>query len=72
MIALDNAIKYSPPARSVTLKMTAADGHGEVVVRDEGSGIPAEEISHVFERFYRGPLPRQVEGAGQRSRTGDR
>lgn len=54
MIVLDNAIKYSPRGRSVSLKMSVANGHAEILVRDEGRGIPPEELPKVFERFYRG------------------
>jgi two-component system OmpR family sensor kinase len=54
VILLDNAIKYSPRDRTVALSMSVADRSAEVVVRDEGRGIPAEEIPKVFERFYRG------------------
>ncbi|TIN07235.1 MAG: histidine kinase, partial [Mesorhizobium sp.] len=54
VIILDNAIKYSPRDRSVTLSMTVMDGHAEIAIRDKGLGIPAEEIPKVFERFYRG------------------
>ncbi len=54
MIVLDNAIKYSPRGRSITLKMAVASGHAEILVRDEGKGIPTEELPKVFERFYRG------------------
>jgi signal transduction histidine kinase len=58
MILLDNAIKYSPPGRSVRVGVAATeDGRCEVAVRDEGAGIPATELSHVFERFYRGHVP---------------
>jgi len=56
MILLDNAIKYSPPNRMVSVCMKAADGYGEVAVRDQGMGISAEELPHVFERFYRGRI----------------
>ncbi len=58
VIVLDNAIKYSPRDRSVTLNVTVAGGHAEIVVRDRGLGIPAEEIPKVFERFYRGRSPK--------------
>jgi signal transduction histidine kinase len=58
VIVLDNAIKYSPRDRSVNLSMTVADGHAEIVVRDKGLGIPAEEIPKIFERFYRGRNPK--------------
>jgi signal transduction histidine kinase len=56
MILVDNAIKYSPPDRAVSVCMKAMDGYGEVAVRDQGVGIPAEELPHVFERFYRGRI----------------
>lgn len=58
LIVLDNAIKYSPRGRSVTLIMTAEDGHARIAIRDKGLGIPAEEIPKVFERFYRGRSPK--------------
>ena len=51
---LDNAIKYSRPGGTVTLKVTTTpDGLPLVQVRDEGMGIPAEDLSHVGQRFYR-------------------
>jgi signal transduction histidine kinase len=58
VIILDNAIKYSPRERSVTLSMTVTDGHAQIAIRDRGLGIPAEEIPKVFERFYRGRSPK--------------
>jgi two-component system, OmpR family, sensor kinase len=54
VILLDNAIKYSPRGRSVNLKMAVVNSHGEITIRNEGKGIPAEELPRVFERFYRG------------------
>ncbi len=51
---LENAIKYSlPDSRAVELSL---EDHGETVelaVRDNGPGIPAEELENVFEPFYR-------------------
>jgi two-component system OmpR family sensor kinase len=58
LILLDNAIKYSPRGGMINLSMKAAEGHAEITIRDNGIGIPAEEISKVFERFYRGRNPK--------------
>jgi two-component system OmpR family sensor kinase len=58
VIVLDNAIKYSPPGRPVTLRLITNRGHAEILVRDRGMGIPAEEVPKVFERFYRGRSPK--------------
>jgi two-component system, NtrC family, sensor histidine kinase KinB len=53
---LTNAVKYSPPGGVITL--TADEAGSDFIrfgVRDQGSGIPAESIAHVFDRFYRAP-----------------
>jgi len=57
---LDNAAKYSPPGGKVEVR--AADG--EVTVRDHGPGIAAEDLPHVFDRFYRSPAARSTPGSG--------
>ncbi len=65
LIVLDNAIKYTPAGGRVRLDVTARDGQRSVIVSDSGIGIPEEQRSHVFERFYRGePARREAEGAG--------
>jgi signal transduction histidine kinase len=51
---LGNAIKYSPEGGCVTLSVSAADGWATLVVRDQGMGIPPEDLPHVFEPFRRG------------------
>lgn len=58
---LVNATKYSPPGSSVYVDVLEKDGHVEVVVSDEGPGIPEEEQALVFERFTRG---RRTSGGG--------
>src|SRR5437016_4211831 len=65
LIVLDNAIKFTPSGGRVRLDVSAQDGRAAVVVSDTGIGIPAEQLPHVFERFYRGdPARREADGAG--------
>ncbi|MEU8198533.1 HAMP domain-containing sensor histidine kinase [Microbispora amethystogenes] len=57
---LDNAVKFSPPGGLVTVRL----GNGVLTVRDEGPGIPQDELPHVFERFWRSPSARGLPGSG--------
>ncbi len=49
---VDNALKHTPTGGHVTLGASPAPGGVEVIVRDSGLGIPAEDLSRIFERFY--------------------
>ncbi len=64
---LSNAIKYTPANGSVRIE-TAVDEAGSVArvsIRDTGVGIPADEVEHVFEKFYRvGANKKQAKGTG--------
>jgi len=62
---LTNAFKNTPPPGSVTVR-GRHDREGEVVLEviDTGTGIPADEIERVFERFYRRTESRKQEGFG--------
>jgi two-component system, OmpR family, sensor histidine kinase MprB len=57
---LDNAAKFSPEGAPVQVRLRA----GELTVRDHGPGIPAEDLPHVFDRFYRAAAARAVPGSG--------
>ncbi|MGO9761104.1 MAG: sensor histidine kinase [Solirubrobacteraceae bacterium] len=57
---IDNAVKYSPPGEAVEIGLSA----GELTVRDHGQGISAEDLPHVFDRFYRGAEARGRPGSG--------
>ena len=50
---LENAIKYSQPQTPVTISLKAVDGQAELAVQDQGIGIPRNDQSRLFERFYR-------------------
>jgi signal transduction histidine kinase len=50
---IGNAIKYSPEGGCVWLEVTASDGWATIAVSDQGVGIPAEDVSRVFEPFVR-------------------
>ena len=64
---LSNAFKFTFEGEiSVTVNATSDASHAEVSVRDTGTGIPAEELPHLFERFRRveGARGRSIEGSG--------
>ena len=50
---LENALKYEPPGGQVTLTLTQSKRKTVLSVRNPGSRIPEEDLSHVFDRFYR-------------------
>lgn len=56
-ILVDNSVKYTPEGGRIRLSTAVRPGErGEeavVTVQDEGSGIPAQSLPHIFERFYR-------------------
>ena len=67
VILLDNAIKYSPSGSVVTVGSRKSGNLGEISVRDQGRGIAAKDLSHIFERFYRADKSRtkaDVDGHG--------
>jgi signal transduction histidine kinase len=60
---IDNSLKFTPPGGHVLVTVRPDERQGEAVLRvtDTGSGITAEDLPHVFERFYRGDKSRQRE-----------
>jgi len=64
---LDNAVKYSPKSSEVIVKIDAYKHHARVQITDQGVGIKATELPHIFDRFYRADSSRtksNVDGYG--------
>lgn len=61
---LTNAVKYTPPGGEVTVTTRADAGAARLTVADTGPGIPAADLPHVFERFWRGSGARSASGTG--------
>lgn len=57
-----NAIRYTRKGGSITLQAEPADGRVVISVIDTGEGIPAEDLPHVFDRFWRGDRSRSHAG----------
>ncbi len=64
LILLDNALKYTPSAGTVSIHANAQAERVTIAVRDTGVGIAPAVLPHIFERFYRGDAARSGEGAG--------
>ncbi len=66
MILTDNAVKYGRTSGSIVIRITTTEVETVVTVVDDGLGIPAEDLPHVFERAYRvwRGQPSSVGGAG--------
>jgi signal transduction histidine kinase len=50
---LDNAIRHSPENSTITITIKGTNGGVECSVSDQGTGIPAQHLPFIFERFYR-------------------
>nr|WP_245215717.1 HAMP domain-containing sensor histidine kinase [Pararoseomonas baculiformis] len=62
---LSNAVKYSPPGSPVEVRgWTGPGGAAVLSIRDRGLGVPAEELPHLFGRFYRASNVQSMPGTG--------
>ncbi len=64
VILLDNAIKYSTPKTTITVKANKKDNNVCISVSDQGQGINAEDLPYVFDRFYRADTARSQANVG--------
>ncbi len=61
---IDNAVKFSPAATRIDVSVTQSPEGCEIVVRDRGPGVEAEELAHLTERFWRSSRTRSTPGSG--------
>jgi signal transduction histidine kinase len=56
---VSNAVQYTPAGGQVNLALSKSEKQAQFTVSDSGPGIPAEDLPHIFERFYRGEKSRK-------------
>lgn len=59
---LDNALRYTPPGRTINVAGGLHNGRTEARVTDSGSGVDPENLSRIFDRFYRAEAARGRDG----------
>jgi len=64
LIFLDNAVKYTPSGGTVGMQVKTNNGYVVVSVSDTGIGIAAEDLPHIFDRFWRADKARSREHGG--------
>lgn len=65
-IITDNSVKYTPAGEIISIKTTMEGNKASLTVQDNGIGIPAEDLPHIFDRFFRSDnsRARKTGGAG--------
>lgn len=61
---IDNAMKYSAPDTPIEITVKLLENKVKIEVKDEGFGIPEEDLVRIFDKFYRAVKPRQITGTG--------
>jgi signal transduction histidine kinase len=61
---LDNGLRYTPPGGRVTIDVVEQAPGVVISVTDSGPGVPAEDLGHLFERFWRGDPSRSRRTGG--------
>ena len=64
LILLDNAARYSQPGGTIEVEAKYQAGMAQISIRDDGPGIPPEDLERVTDRFYRVDKARTKEGGG--------
>ncbi len=61
---LDNAVKFTNEGGTLSIHITRRDGRVYFTIRNSGIGIPANEMPHIFERFYKSDKSRSLDKNG--------
>jgi two-component system, OmpR family, sensor histidine kinase KdpD len=61
---LDNALKYSPDGSPIDIRARQVGREMQIEIADRGIGIPPQDLSHIFDKFYRIQRPDNVTGTG--------
>lgn len=61
---LDNSMKYSAPETQIEIEALIATELLEIQISDYGHGVPEQDLQHVFNKFYRIPIPEGASGTG--------
>ncbi len=64
LILIDNAVKYTQPGGQVTASLAESNGFAVIELRDNGIGIPEDDLPHIFERLYRADKARSRDLGG--------
>lgn len=64
LILLDNALKHTPAGGQVRVEAALENGRARLTVSDTGAGIDADDLPHIFDRFYRGKNAPGTAGTG--------
>src|SRR5690606_40311539 len=69
---LGNALKFTPAGGFASVRLEEADDGAILEVRDNGPGIPPDELPHIFDRFYRGTNTGEARASGSGDRKSTR
>ena len=61
---LENAVKYTQPGGEIHIRVNSMELYTQIQIQDTGMGIPPQEQTEIFKRFYRGKAAEHLEGSG--------